>query len=331
MRFAKHLIFSSMVALLLSCLCGTDIAAASDRDNNYPSSPITVIVGNAAGGGSDVTCRLMTKYLPKYLPDATIVVTNDGAGSGESAFLRVANASPDGYTLGFFHGGQIMRTLMMKTQYQMEDYKYIAQQTFEPRTIAVRADDERFPDLKAFLAYAKEHPGKITVSDSGFGSSEHFATEAIMHYAGVQLSPVHTNGTAESKTNLLGKHTDALAGGLSEVVSLVRDGSIRLLGITSEQRNEFFKDVPTFKEYGINAVYDVLRGFYCHKDTPQEIVNKLAEAMHKVGQDPEYIADMSNLTLPVSYLDSNAFTQYVMDTKAAYKELLVAIDWQNQQ
>lgn len=297
---------------------------------DYPKRTITVTVGNAAGGGSDLTCRIMTKYLPRYLNNATIVVNNNGVGSGEAAFLGVAAAAPDGYSIGFFHGGQIMRTLMMKTQYQMENYKYIAQQTYEPRVLAVRSDDSRFPDLEAFMNYARQNPGDITSSDSGFGSSEHFAAEAVMYYSGIKITPVHTNGTSESLVNLLGKHVDCLFGGLSEVVTLVREGKIRLLGITSETRNEFFPDVPTFKENGVNAVYDVLRGFYCGKDVPQEIVDILAEAIRKVCQDPDFIADMSAMTLPATFRNSKDFTEYVMDTKEHYKELLEAIKWEIQ-
>ena len=298
--------------------------------DSYPEKTITIIVGNAAGGGSDLTCRIMTKYLPKYLNNATIVVANDGAGSGESAFLSVANAAPDGYTLGFFHGGQIMRTLSMDTQYEIENYKYIAQQTYEPRALAVRADDDRFPDLAAFIAYAEANPGAILVSDSGYGSSEHFASASVMFYSGIELTPVHTNGTAESKTNLLGGHVDAMMCGLSEVVGQVEDGTVRLLGVTSEIRNEHFPDIPTFSENGIPAVYDVLRGFYCNKDVPQEIVDKISDAMYQVSQDEDFIADMAAMTLPVTYKNSADFTEYVMDTKENYAALLESIEWKAQ-
>lgn len=304
--------------------------AAADPSASYPDKTITIIVGNAAGGGSDLTCRIMTKYLPKYLNNATIVVANDGAGSGESAFLSVANAAPDGYTLGFFHGGQIMRTLSMDTQYEMENYKYIAQQTYEPRALAVRADDDRFPDLAAFIAYAEANPGAILVSDSGYGSSEHFASASVMYYSGIDLTPVHTNGTAESKTNLLGGHVDAMMCGLSEVVGQVADGTVRLLGVTSETRNEYFPDVPTFSENDIPAVYDVLRGFYCNKDVPQEIVDKISDAMYQVSQDEDFIADMAAMTLPVTYKNSAEFTEYVMETKENYGALLESIEWQGQ-
>ena len=324
-----------LVLLILTIVSGYSFAGGAAETPtqgsiDYPRKTITVTVGNSAGGGSDLTCRLMTKYLPRYLNNATIVVNNNGVGSGEAAFLGIASAPPDGYSIGFFHGGQIMRTLMMKTQYQIENYKFIAQQTYEPRVLVVRANDTRFNDLDAFMNYAKRNPGDITCSDSGFGSSEHFAQEAIMYYSGIKITPVHTNGTADSKTNLLGGHTDALVGGLSEVVSLVRDGRVRLLGITSETRNEFFPDVPTFKERGVNAVYDVLRGFYCGKDVPQEIVNILSEAIYKVCQDPEFIADMSELTLPVTYRNSADFTKYVMETKENYMSLLKAINWKIQ-
>ncbi len=324
-----------LIALILLCMVGFLFAGGQTEPVaktvvDYPRKTITVTVGNAAGGGSDLTCRIMTKYLPRYLNNATIVVNNNGVGSGEAAFLGVAAAAPDGYSLGFFHGGQIMRTLMMKTQYQLDNYKYIAQQTYEPRVLAVRSDDSRFPDLEAFMAYARQYPGDITSSDSGFGSSEHFAAEAVMYYSGINITPVHTNGTAESLVNLLGKHVDCLFGGLSEVVTLVRDGKIRLLGITSETRNEFFPDVPTFKENGVNAVYDVLRGFYCGKDVPQEIVDILADAMYQVSMDPDYIADMNAMTLPPTFRNSKEFTEYVMETRANYQDLLKAIKWEVQ-
>lgn len=318
---------AAMAFVLCALICAAPANAAETPV--YPSKPVTLVVGNAAGGGSDISARILAKHIRNYFSQPVVVVNNP-VGSGEAAFLEVARAAPDGYTLGFFHAGQVMATAMRQTKYDLKNYKYVAKQTNEPRILVVRKNDARFPDIGAFIAYAKEHPEEVTVGDSGAGSSEHFNTEAICFYGGVKLVPVHTNGSAETKVALLGEHIDACSMALSEAVGMVADDQATILAISSEKRRSEFPDVPTFMESGINYTLDVFRGIYAPKDTPQETVDLFSAAVEKVSKDPAYIEEMSKLTLPASYENSEQFTATVQATKAFFDQFIKDIGYKQQ-
>lgn len=308
---------------------GQPSGSQQETKTDFPTKAITIVVGNSAGGGTDLTARVAAEYMPKYLGGVSVVVSNNPTGSGEAAWLEVANSNPDGYTLGVFNSGQIMATVLRDTQYQVENYRYIAQLTDDYRALAIRADDDRFSDFDGFTEYAKDH--ELLVGDSGTGSAEHFTTMAVSFYSGVDLTSVHTNGSSETKANLLGGHLDAISCAASEVVSLVNDGSVKIIAIGSaDGRLSDYPDVPTFIEKGVNMHIPGIRGFYCPLDTPQEVIDILVDAMEKVTQDPEYIEAMNAISQPVI----NAFGQdcedAVFGAKQSYLSLIETVGYQAQ-
>lgn len=301
------------------------------KATDFPNKPITIVVGNSAGGGTDLTARVAAEYMPKYLNNVSVIVSNNPTGSGEAAWLEVANSDPDGYTLGIFNSGQIMSTVLRDTKYQVENYKYISQLTDDYRCLVIRADDDRFNDYDSFIEYAKEHPGDLLVGDSGAASAEYFVTMAVNHYAGVELTSVHSNGSSETRANLLGKHLDAISCAASEVISLINDGSAKIIIIGNlDGRLEAYPDVPTFMEKGVNMHIPGIRGFYCPKDTPQEVIDILVEGMKKVTEDPEYIKAMEDISQPVVTCFGTDCDETVFAAKASYQELMDTLGLEKQ-
>lgn len=299
--------------------------------SDFPSKPITIIVGNSAGGGTDLTARVAAEYMPKYLNNVSVVVSNNPTGSGEAAWLEVANSEPDGYTLGVFNSGQIMSTVLRETKYQVENYKYISQLTDDYRCLVIRADDNRFNDYDSFIEYAKEHPGDLLVGDSGAASAEYFVTLAVNHYAGVELSSVHSNGSSETRANLLGGHLDAISCAASEVISLINDGSAKIIIIGNlDGRLEAYPEVPTFMEKGVDMHIPGIRGFYCPKDTPQEVIDVLVDAMKKVTEDPEYIKAMEDISQPVVTSFGSDCDDTVFSAKKSYQSLMDTLGLEKQ-
>lgn len=294
---------------------------------NYPTKTITMVVGNAAGGGSDVCARLLAQYLQDEL-GCTVVVTNNPTGSGEAAFIQVSQSNKDGYTIGFMHAGQALATLTRDTKYDLnKDVDFVAMQTSEPRVLVIRADETRFTDYPSFAKYAKENPEQLIITDSGVNGNEHLANEAIQYYGDYKLTVLHTNGTAEGKAQLLGGHVDAVMMSLAEAYPMYTEKTGKLIALTADDRHTAIPDVPTLKEMGVDFSVDVYRGLYIAKDTPEEIIKILSDAVGKVSQNKEYIEALAKLTLAPKYQDYQTFRKSVFEDLEGKKDFLKTIGW----
>jgi tripartite-type tricarboxylate transporter receptor subunit TctC len=285
----------------------TEEAAEEVQEIKYPEKPITLIVPFAAGGGTDIGTRIVAKYAEKYLGQSLVVKNIDGGGS-EVGVTQMVNSPPDGYTISGFNSASITLCTMRDANYHpIDDIAPISLAVSDPRLFAVRADDDRFTDAASFIQYAKDNPNKLTIGTSGAGTSGHLSILVMNKAAGIEAKPVHFGGAGESKAAFLGGHIDAIAQTYGEVLSMLKDGSAKVIAVATEERMPELPDVPTFKEVGIDLVIASNRGFAAPKDTPKEIIDILAEAFRKAHEDPEYQAEMEKMGLPAKYLGPEEF------------------------
>jgi tripartite-type tricarboxylate transporter receptor subunit TctC len=295
---------------------------------DYPKKPITMIVSFAAGGGTDLGTRILTKYAEKFVGQP-ITVTNIAGGGSEVGVTQLKNSPNDGYTIGGFNSASIMLTSQREAQYDpIEDFEPICLQVNDPRLFAVRADDDRFNNIEEFLKYAKDNPGELTIGTSGAGTTGHFSIEALNYYADVEINPVHFGGAGESKAAFLGAHVDGIAQTVGEVTQMVEEGQAKVIGVLSEERLEQFPDVQTFKEAGVDLVMNSARGYVAPKGTPKEIVNFLAEAFKKAMEEPEFIEEMDKMGLPIKYLGPEEYKQFNIQEKKSYDELVKIVNFE---
>jgi tripartite-type tricarboxylate transporter receptor subunit TctC len=281
------------------------------QEVKYPEKPVTLIVPFAAGGGTDIGTRIYTKYVEKYLGQPLVIKNVDGGGS-EVGVTEMVNSPADGYTIGGFNSASVTLTTMRQANYHpVDDVQPICLAVSDPRLFAVRTDDDRFPDAESFIEYARENPGKLTIGTSGAGTSGHLSIMVMNNTAGIEAQPVHFGGAGESKAAFLGGHIDAIAQTYGEVKGMLEDGSARVIAQATEDRMQEMPDVPTFKEAGIDLVIASNRGIAAPKDTPQEIVDILADAFKKAAEDPEYLAEMEKTGLPVKYMGPEEFGELI--------------------
>lgn len=262
-------------------------AFASSAFAQYPEKKIEIIVGYSAGGGTDVMARTVAPFLERYLGDgATVVVKNMPGASGQIGVTEVANADPDGYTLGTFNlPGMMARTLDRKADYSAASFTYLANVVDDPNVV-VTAKDSKIQTMQELINAAKTDPGAITVGMSSLGGDDHFFLMRLQGNTGAEFTIAPFKGSAPARTAVMGGHVAMGIFNLSEVLGFREE--LNILGVATEERSSLADDIPTFSEQGFNVVNGSLRGFVAPLDLPEDVRGALLNAFQKAYDDPEF-------------------------------------------
>jgi tripartite-type tricarboxylate transporter receptor subunit TctC len=256
--------------------------------DNYPSRPIRLLHGFAAGGAADTLSRIIADGLARRLGQPIIVEAKPGAG-GNLAADAVAKAAPDGYTLGLVTGAHAISAATYKSlAYQPADsFEMISTLVYYALVIAVRSDYAA-KSLGELVAMAKEKPGSLSFGSVGFGSTHHLAGELLNATAGIEIVHVPYRGDSQSVTALLGGEVPVIVGTPVLLAPQIQSGAIRGLAVTSPTRTALLPDVPTVQEAGIKG-YDVRTwaGLLAPKGTPPAIITALNAATLDALKDPD--------------------------------------------
>ncbi|MBP2629658.1 MAG: hypothetical protein H6Q70_286, partial [Firmicutes bacterium] len=305
----KRLLILLIVCLLLiSIIIGgcTDMQSkATIANKSYPDKPITIIVPFSAGGGMDLVARALEKKAPKYLGQPIVVVNKPG-GAGTIGWNELVSAIPDGYTLGISENNLLIQSLYGTTKYHYPTaLEPIAQITTSSQIMVVGVN-QPWQNIDELVEYAKRHPGQLKFGHSGIGSTGHITGETFANVADISLEQVSFRGASESTAALLGNHIQIVFSNPSTVKEQIKNGTLRALATTSEQRltDPDLVQIPTFKEQGFDVVLPTWFGVAAPKDLPPEIKAKLEEGLKAIIADPEFKTDIENLGLQLEYLNS---------------------------
>src|SRR6266545_237731 len=230
------------------------LGAAGARADDYPSRPVTIVVPFTAGGPADTAARTISEVLRRHLGQP-LVAENRAAASGITGTEAVALGEADGYTL--LLGGIAALALIppvQKVRYDVErDFAPLGLIWRSPQVFAVRPalDVKTVAD---FVAYAKPNPGKVTIGSAGNGTVTHLAGELLKRESGIDLLHVPYRSTANSLTDLVGGHINAIFGDVAILQPHVSSGAIRALAITSPERSPLLPDLVTTAEAGFAGV-----------------------------------------------------------------------------
>jgi tripartite-type tricarboxylate transporter receptor subunit TctC len=267
----------AVVALSLAALAGPVHA-------QYPERNITLIVPYGAGGGTDVTARMLARDLEAEL-GKPVTVENRAGGGGWVGWGALAQAKPDGYTIGYLNVPSIYAGYLDR-QYKrtetLESFTPLMNHVLDYNVWAVKADSP-FKSIKDVIEAAKKTPDGITVSAFGAGSDDHLAALSMQAETGIKLIIVHHKSTAEAKTAALGGHIQVLGANISEVAAEAKAETIRVLGVMAPERSRFLPNVATFKEQGFNQVWSVSRGIAAPAGLPGDVQAKLTHAGEDAG------------------------------------------------
>lgn len=284
--------FSLATAIAMSIGLSNSALAAWPDDK-----PIEVVVGFAAGGGTDLMARKLLPFVQKRLgPKAQFVVVNKPGAAGEISNAHAARARPDGYTLAVVNmPGYFFLPLTKKTQYQTDELQLIARVVDDPTVLAVRADS-KLPSVQALIAQSKQSPGSVSIGHNGTGTNGDLAIRMMSKAAGVELNPIAYKGSAAQKTDLLGGHLDVAIISAGEVPELHDGGKgqFRALVQLTGKRADVLPQVPSSTESGISVLMSSERGFAAPKGTPADIMRRLEQAIAEALKDPGFLGSSTD-------------------------------------
>ena len=276
------------LAAIAAALSGTLVVnGAALAAAPYPDRPVTIVVGYAAGGATDIVARLMAKSLTEELGQSFVVENKTGANSNIGAEI-VSRATADGYTLYMGSiANTINRSLYSQLNYDfIKDFKPVGLVATIPNILVV---NPKVPikTVQEYIAYAKAHPGKLTCASSGSGSSIHLSCELFKMETGTDILHVPYRGSGPAVADLLGGQVDSMFDNLPSSLPHVQAGKLRALGVTSPKRLDATPDVPTLAESGL-AGFDVESwfGLVAPVGTPDAVVKRLNEALNKALASP---------------------------------------------
>jgi len=269
----------------------------------YPLRPVRIIVGQAAGSGSDTAARLIGQWLSERLGQQFIIENRPGA-AGNIATEVVVRAAPDGHTLLLVNAGNAINA----TLYDKLNFNFI-------RDIAPVAGIFRVPQVmevnpsvpvktvSEFIAYAKANPGKVNMASAGIGSVHHVAGELFKFMTGVDMVHVPYRGTTPALTDLLAGQAQVMFDVTPSSTPHIRTGKLRALAVTTATRADVLPEIPIMGDFVPGYEASAWLGFGAPKDTPGAIIGMLNREVNAGLADPAIktrIADLGGTVLAIS-------------------------------
>jgi len=261
----------------------------------YPSQPIRIIVGFAAGSGSDIFARLMAQWLSERLGQSVLIENRPGAG-GNIGTEAVVKAPPDGYTLlQWVPANAVNNSLYEKLSFNfLRDIAPVAGTARAPYVVVVNLElpVKTIPEL---IAHAKANPGKLNFASAGVGTGIHMAGELFKLTTGVNMVHVPYRGAAGAMTDLIGGQVQLMFDTTAASIPHIKGGKVRALAVTTATRSALLPDLPTVADTVPGYEASGPFGLGAPKDTPPAILEKLNKEINAVLADPKAKARLADL------------------------------------
>jgi tripartite-type tricarboxylate transporter receptor subunit TctC len=252
---------------------------------DYPTRPVQMLVGQAAGSSSDISARLIAQYLSEHLGQQFVVEVRPGA-TGNIATEAVVHSPPDGYTLLLVNSQNTINAALVPNL-PFDFVRDIAPIAIIDRVALVMEVLPSFPakTVPEFIAYAKANPGKINMASAGVGGPQHVAGELFKFMAGVDLAHVPYHGTTPALVDLLAGNVQVMFDVTPTSLPHIKAGELRALAVTTPARLDFLPDVPALAEFlpGYEAFGWI--GFGAPKGTPAAIIDTLNKQINAAIAD----------------------------------------------
>lgn len=290
------------------------IPNAGLAQDDYPNKPITLIYPWPVGGVSDVLTRAMQPFLEKELGVRVLPVAKPG-GNMEVGTVAMANAEPDGYTIGQVSDPPfVLLTLKDGKLVSPDDFVYLATTSWDEVAISVPVDSP-YDTFDKFIDAARA--GKIKFGISGIGSSdEYWGYAFFMKAIGAEENSVGFKGYSPAETAMAGGHIDAVSGNVGSMSA--RPDLHKVIVTFGDERSIYFPNVPTAKEMGYDVVMAATRIFVAPAGVPADRIAKLRDAFAAVAKNPEAQAALAAQKLPIEYLDAEKTREYVLKQEKTF-------------
>lgn len=296
-----------------AALCGAAVAA------DYPDKPIRLVVPYPAGGSMDMVGRLVGKHLGDALGQPVVVDNKPGA-SGNIGMDFVAKAPKDGYTLMIAPAGLAAHEHFFAQLpfAPLKDFTPITRIANQPNVLIVSANVQA-RNINELIAYAKQHPNKLTVGTSGVGTSHDVAARAFMRATGTEMLLVPYKGGAPALADLLGGQIDVMFDSSPTAAPYVQSGKLRALGTTDDKRLGTLPAVPTMAEAGVAGFkYVTWMGVAAPAGVPDAVTARLARELQKLVASPAFRKQIVEMSLDPAGGTPSEFRDFVKKESDAY-------------
>ncbi|MFO1157479.1 MAG: tripartite tricarboxylate transporter substrate binding protein [Reyranellaceae bacterium] len=295
-------------------------AGTAEAQEEFPSKPVTILVGFAAGGGGDISARWIADYIREKWKVTAVVENRPGAGA-TIALAQLARAKPDGYTVALATTSPFaVAPYFQPVPYQTDkDFTFLFQYLVSAQPLFVRSDSP-FKTAQELVDWAKANPGKLNWSTASTNGGPHIATEAAFRYLGITAQYIPYKGGADAILGLLSGQIDALVA--AEFPSHAAAGKIRLLAESGLERIAGFPDVPTYKQLGWPVGVPIFYGLAAPAGVPAPVIAKWEALGKEMMTAPGYAELMAKLITSPSFLDSKDFTATVVGSYREMGELI---------
>lgn len=296
--------------------------------NDWPTKSIRFVVPYPPGGPLDTMARVLAEQVKSSLGQPVIVENRPGAGGNIGADL-IAKALPDGYTLvmGAVATHAINPALYSKIPYDaVRDFAPVALVASVPNVLIVNkefAEKNSIRTVQDLVKYALAHPGKLNYGSGGSGSAGHLAGELLAVRTQIKAVHIPYQGAAPAKLALLSGQSEFMFDNLASAASLIKDGSVVALAVTTEKRSDILPEVPTVQEAGVKP-FDIGTwfGVFATAGTPPAVIAKLYQAYSNALADPAVQTRLKQMGSNALALTPVQFAEMVEQERQKYQELV---------
>ncbi len=251
-----------------------------------------------------------------------VTVQNVTGGGGWSGWGALANAEPDGYTIGYINVPNLYAGFLNPETPRSENlssFTPLMNHVTDYCVWAVRADSP-YNSIADVIEAAKADT--LSIAAHGFGGDDHLALTRMERMTDASFSVVHNNSTAISLTQVLGGHVEILGANVSEVMSQLESGELRVLGVMAPERSEFMPDVPTFREQGFDQVWSVSRGIAAPAGLPDDEKQALLSALEETLTSDAHREAARQLGLSIEIIEGDEYMRFLAETEGEVKTLM---------
>ncbi|MGZ5169368.1 MAG: Bug family tripartite tricarboxylate transporter substrate binding protein [Burkholderiales bacterium] len=317
----------------LASVCTAAFISAAAAGNSaaqdvYPNQQIRIIVPFPAGGGTDITARVLGEELRKALGHP-IVVDNRTGASGMIGTLAAAKSAPDGYTLLVASGEMAVNPHLYKQMaYDWDkDLVPITLLVKVPNILVVNADVPA-KSVQELIAYAKANPRKLTFSTSGVGNPQQLAGELLNKMAGLEIMHVPYKGAAPQLADVAGKHITMTFSSIAAALPFIESGKVKPIAVTSSARVSMMPSVPAVAEYPPLAGYELVNffGFLGPARLPDAVLRKLNASAVQALQTPDIATKLKAMGFEPAPMSSEQFRAFIRKESEKFAKIIVDAD-----
>ena len=299
-------------------------ASGAQAADAWPTQPIHLIVGYAAGGPTDVAARYYARFLSEELGQ-TVVVDNRAGASGVVASNVTQNAKPDGYTLYYISSPTTTITPLVQqgaNNKPLENFSFIGI-LYDYANVLLVSQTSKVKSVADLIAQARSQPGSVSYGSAGIGATNHLAGELLAQMAGVKMLHVPYKGNAPAMSDVIGGKISFMFDVSGTAIMQIQGGKVRALAVSSPERMPQLPDVPAVSESGLKDF--AVTGWYGlvgPKALPAEIVARINKANAAIAQNPEYKKWMYQYGYNIQTIGPDAMRERARNETALWESVI---------